>query len=107
MLRGILWLVEALDYEKRKEHRLRVAVTDGTQKAEAEMAIVVENANDNSPVFRHASYAFSVNGTADEILGSIGTVTVSPCLFGVGDEAYGSPFRPEMTTKMIELRTVY
>ncbi|KAG7458951.1 hypothetical protein MATL_G00226040, partial [Megalops atlanticus] len=56
---GALSLVQALDYEEKKNHELRVTATDGGWIAKTGYVMVtihVTDVNDNSPVFDPAEY---------------------------------------------------
>ena len=60
-------VAKELDYETNVVHELKVIVTDGGNPpltGEARVRIVIEDANDNPPMFEQDSYATSISGSA-------------------------------------------
>ncbi|XP_048855780.1 protocadherin-23 [Brienomyrus brachyistius] len=53
---GIITLTRSLDHEDRSEHTLRIRASDSVHQTEAEVKVLVLDANDNPPVFTEESY---------------------------------------------------
>uniref|UniRef100_A0A8R1E152 Cadherin domain-containing protein n=1 Tax=Caenorhabditis japonica TaxID=281687 RepID=A0A8R1E152_CAEJA len=61
---GVIHLASPLDYETRKEHTLRLRVTDGQFDTRTNLTIFVSDVNDNAPVFTKNFYATQVSPAA-------------------------------------------
>ena len=69
-----LVVLSALDREERDSYELEVAAFDGDERvARVRLRLVVDDANDNAPVFERSAYAFVVaeNVAVDTKLGAI------------------------------------
>lgn len=58
---GGVSLTAPLDYEDRTWYTLTVMATDSQHQTEANITILVEDVNDNAPVFTHDLYQVTVN----------------------------------------------
>lgn len=54
--KGIITLVQALDFEEIAEFELLIKVSDSVHQTTARLLIVILDANDNPPVFTQDSY---------------------------------------------------
>lgn len=59
---GRVVLKKTLDYESRKEYRLRITASDRKQTATTLLIINVTDENDNAPVFDDLYYQFALPG---------------------------------------------
>ncbi|CAB3401585.1 unnamed protein product [Caenorhabditis bovis] len=57
---GVVHLIDALDYETKKEHVLKLRVTDGMFDTYSNLTISVIDVNDNPPVFGKPMYEIRV-----------------------------------------------
>ncbi|XP_063086896.1 cadherin-related family member 2 isoform X2 [Cavia porcellus] len=60
---GQVKLASALDFETLKFFRISISVTDGHNKDQKEMVVVIEDRNDNAPVFQDPVLSISINET--------------------------------------------
>ncbi|XP_077579230.1 protocadherin-16-like [Stigmatopora nigra] len=58
---GAVALTGALDYEERTRYTLTVRSSDSKHQTEANLTVVVEDVNDNAPVFTQDSYRVTVS----------------------------------------------
>ena len=70
---GRIFTAAVLDYERKQSYDLLVQVSDGTNTAVAPLLVNVVDINDNSPVFTHNFYNFSVIEEIQENV-TVGTV---------------------------------
>ncbi|KAI1721185.1 cadherin domain-containing protein [Ditylenchus destructor] len=57
---GDITVAETLDREKKSEYHLRVRVSDGTWDVGTTVTIIVDDSNDNPPIFDQSVYEFSL-----------------------------------------------
>jgi protocadherin-16/23 len=65
---GKITLVKRLDFETRREYRLRVTASDTAHTARTVLTIRVTDVNDNPPIFMKSSYQASLPGECRLIL---------------------------------------
>lgn len=58
---GRLVLKKPLDYEKKKEYKLRVVASDRKHSAKTVLTVNVADENDNAPVFDQSYYQFTLS----------------------------------------------
>lgn len=59
---GRITLVRGLDFERRREYRLRVAASDTAHSAATTLTVSVSDVNDNAPVFAQPHYETTLPG---------------------------------------------
>ncbi|KFD66569.1 hypothetical protein M514_01566 [Trichuris suis] len=72
-LTGVVTLAGRLDREACPVHRLSLAVLDGVWRVETTLTVMVEDVNDNAPIFSKPSYNFFIS-ELDSIPAVIGKV---------------------------------
>ena len=61
---GDISLRHTVDREERDTYRLSVRASDGLHHSEASLILVVQDANDNIPIFAAPSFSFDVYESA-------------------------------------------
>uniref|UniRef100_A0A7E4VZ19 Cadherin domain-containing protein n=1 Tax=Panagrellus redivivus TaxID=6233 RepID=A0A7E4VZ19_PANRE len=81
---GVLTLIRSLDREVKAQHKIKVFAQDGFWRVSATMTIIVMDVNDNSPIFDHSVYNFSVLTThnTSEKIGNVKATDVDDGLNG-------------------------
>jgi protocadherin-16/23 len=59
---GKVTLIRRLDFESRREYRLRVTASDTAHTAHTVLTIRVTDVNDNPPIFMQSSYQATLSG---------------------------------------------
>jgi protocadherin-16/23 len=59
---GKVTLIRRLDFESRREYRLRVTASDTAHSAHSVLTIRVTDVNDNPPIFMQSSYQATLSG---------------------------------------------
>lgn len=57
---GVLSLIKALDRETRSNYTLTISATDNLHTSVCEVLVLVQDLNDNNPVFQKSSYETSI-----------------------------------------------
>lgn len=77
---GELWLVNALDYERKQWHNFKVKVTDGKSYDTTSINVTILNVNDHDPVFGQSLYNFVIPESKFNSNTSVITSSSSPSI---------------------------
>ncbi|VDN04917.1 unnamed protein product [Thelazia callipaeda] len=84
---GLIVLAKELDREERNEYSVKVKAWDGLWEVRTSLIIIIQDVNDNAPIFSQLVYAFPVLSNS-KIFTKIGEIMAQDVDFGLNGKLY-------------------